>query len=81
MIVLTIKNLATKKVLNEVYMSKDKAEERLHKLECDSAIASKKSKGLYLEAYSYDTTSEKALIEAFLPESRRVQLKGVNENG
>ena len=76
MIVLTIKNLATKVVKNEVFTSKDKAEKILRELVTDSATASSLKKGLYLEGYSYDTKSEKALIEAYMPENRKVLLKG-----
>lgn len=78
MIVLSIRNLATKKVKDECFISKDLAEKRLHQVECDSANIQGKKKGFYLEGYSYDTESEKALIESFLPVQRRVTLEGVS---
>lgn len=80
MIVLSVKNLAKKSVTNEVYISKDKAEERLSKLECDPSKIKDMKKGFYLEAYSYDTDSEKKLIEGFLPVARRVKIGG-DDNG
>ena len=69
MITLTILNLKSKATKIECYSSKDEAEKELAKLITDSKRKNEK-KGRYLEAWSYDTQSEKSLIEAYLPEDR-----------
>ena len=81
MVVLTIKNLATNKVENKTFISKDKLEKELGNLILSPKEASTLKKGKYLEGYSYDETSEKTLIESRMPEDRKVQLKGVKSNG
>ena len=72
MTTLTILNLKTSKSSIEVYSSKDKLEKRLQNLLVN--VKDKKlKKGDYLEAWSYDTKSEKALIESYLPVERQVR--------
>lgn len=72
MITLTIINLKTKKKGIETFASKDKAETRLQKLITNPKGLEERKKGEYLDAYSYDTEAEKALIEQFLPVTRRI---------
>lgn len=74
MTTLTILNLKTKKSSIECYGSKDKLEKRLQKL-LTSPSAKTLTKGEYLEAWSYDTKSEKGIIESYLPEERMIQGK------
>lgn len=69
MITLSVTNLKTKKSEILVYASKDKAEVMLKKLVTDPKEKAS-NKGIYLDGYSFDTKSEKALIEQYLPESR-----------
>ena len=71
MITLTILNLKTRKSNIECFTSKDKAEHRLQKLKVKNEEARDRT-GEYLEAWSYDTSSEKALVESYLPEIRQI---------
>lgn len=73
MITLTIINLKTKAKSIEVYYSMDKARERLANIETNPKSLSQLKKGFYLDAYSYDEESEKALIESKLPEDRKMK--------
>lgn len=75
MITLTIQDLKTKKNEIKVFSSKDAAEKTLATLETDPKVKKTLKKGKYLEAWSYDTKSEKELIESFVIESRRVRGK------
>lgn len=74
MITLTIRNLKSKKDTIEIFDSKDKAEARIQKLETSIERVNDGStkKKEYLVAYSYDTESEKSLIEQYLPDDRKV---------
>lgn len=70
MITLTIKNLKTKKNAIECFASKDEAEKKLEKIITDSKHKNANADE-YLEAWSYDTESEKSLIETYLPDDRK----------
>ena len=74
MITFTILNLKTKNESLELYDSKDKAEQRLQQLETNPERIKDGStkKKAYLVAYSYDVSSEKSLIEQYLPVDRRI---------
>ena len=71
---LTILNLKTNASKIEVYNSKDKLESRLQKL-LTNPQDKKLKKGEYLDSWSYDTKSEKELIESYLPVERQVRGK------
>lgn len=75
MITLTIKNLKTQVQHIEVFSSKDEAEKRLTTLKTDPKEAKTLKQGDYLVGWSYDSKSEKELIEANVVESRRVRGK------
>ena len=71
MITLTILNLKTRKTTIETYLSKDKAEKRLQTLKT-APIQKTEKKGEWLDGWSYDQDSEKALIETYVDVSRRI---------
>lgn len=75
MITLTIQHVKTKATKVELFDSKDKAEKRLQSLETNSEKlkTGESRKKEYLVGYSFDTDSEKALIEQYLPEDRRME--------
>lgn len=73
MTTLTIKDLKTQKSEIVSFFSKDKLEKFLNKVITDEKEARTRKKGYYLEGYSYDTKSEKELIESFLPEERKLK--------
>ena len=75
-ITLTILNLKTRKSKIVCYVSKDECEKKLHTLKTQTHQREEKS-GEYLEAWSYDTDSEKLLIEGFLPEIRQITGKDI----
>ena len=79
MITLTIKNLKSSAQHIETFNSKDKAEKRLETLETDPKKIKGVKKGEYLVGWSFDTKSEKELIESKVVESRRV--RGAVDNG
>jgi len=69
---LTILNLKTSATHIECFNSKDKLEARLQELHTDPQDK-KLKKGEYLDGWSYDTKSEKELIESYLPVDRQVR--------
>jgi len=71
---LTILNLKTSAMHIECFNSKDKLEARLQKL-LTNPQDKKLKKGEYLDGWSYDTKSEKELIESYLPVERQVRGK------
>lgn len=77
MITLTIRDLKSQKQQILCFNSKDKAENKLQTLITDPKEAKELKKGSYLVGWSFDTESEKKLIESYVVESRRV--KGESE--
>lgn len=73
MITLTIRDLKSQKQRIECFTSKDKAEVKLQTLITDPKEAKELKKGDYLVGWSFDTESEKKLIESYVIESRRVE--------
>lgn len=73
MITLTIKDLKSQKQSIVCFNSKDKAENKLQTLITDPKEAKELKKGSYLVGWSFDTESEKKLIESYVVESRRVE--------
>lgn len=70
MITLTILDLKSKKTNIVVIASLDEARETLESVITDPKKAEGVKRGKYLDGYSFDDDSEKALIEKYLPESR-----------